>query len=137
MGSNSILDPNKPIIFFDSNCLLCSRFVKFLLKSDRGEFYYSGFESSKAEEILPDNSRNNPTTVVYYSKGKMYFKSMAIFKIISGLEYPWRIFGIFDLLPTSLNDWIYNLISRNRTSWFGRSDECFLPSSEQKDRFIE
>ena len=137
MGSTSILDPEKPIIFFDSKCLLCSRFVKFLLKTDSGDFYYSGFESSMAVEILPDNIRDNPTTVVFFSNGNMNFKSKAIFKIISRLEYPWRIFGIFNLLPTSLNDSIYSLISRNRTTWFGRSDDCFLPSSKQKDRFIE
>jgi predicted DCC family thiol-disulfide oxidoreductase YuxK len=137
MGSNSILDPDKPIIFFDSNCLLCSRFVRFLLKVERRQFYYSGFESSVALEILPSNIRTNPNTVAFYFNGNLNFKSKAVFMIIRELKYPWRVFGIFNLLPTTLNDSIYSFISRNRTSWFGRSDQCFVASTEQKDRFIE
>lgn len=137
MGSNSILDPNKPIIFFDTSCLLCSRFVKLLLKTDSGKFYFSGFDSSLAIDILPIKIRENPTTVVFYSKSNLYFESEAIFNITRELKYPWAVFSIFNILPTSLNDSIYNLISRNRTSWFGRSETCFLPSPEQKERFIE
>ena len=137
MGSTSLLNPDNPIIFFDSNCLLCSRFVKSLLKADKGKLYYSGFDSSIAKDLLPDSIRNNPMTVVFYNQGKLHFKSKAIFSIIRELKFPWPIFGIFNILPTSLNDSIYNLISRNRTSWFGRSEDCFLPSTEQKERFIQ
>ena len=137
MGANPLLISGITIVFFDANCLLCSRFVRILLKYDKQKFYYSGFQSDIAKKLLPEHLRLEPETIVLYEDEELSFKSKAIFKIISQLQFPWPVLGIFKILPASLSDMIYNWLARNRFAWFGRSRNCFLPASEQKSRFFE
>ena len=137
MGASTLLSSDKSIVFFDSYCLLCSRFVLILLKNDKSNFYYSGFESDIAKEILSEDLRYNPQTIVLYDDEKLWFKSEAVFKIIGKMRFPWSILMIFSILPSSLADKVYNWLARNRNSWFGRSEKCFIPTAEQKSRFFE
>lgn len=137
MGANPLLATGKSIVFFDANCLLCSRFVKILLKFDKQNFYYSGFQTEVAVKLLPEGLRLEPETIIFYQNDELLFKSKAIFKIIGQLRFPWPILGVFSLLPTSFTDMVYNWLARNRLAWFGRSESCFLPAAEQKSRFFE
>ncbi len=137
MGTRPILTSDKSIIFFDSNCLLCSRFIKLILKNDRGALYYSSFESGLADELLPTDLKNQRSTVVFWSKGRLHLKSKAIFAIIKHLRFPWPLLTVFSILPTSLNDFVYNFIAKNRFSWFGRSDNCFLPTADHRANFFD
>ena len=137
MGASAILTSGKSIVFFDTNCLLCSRFVKILLKYDRLKLYYSGFESESAKLNLPDHLRLDPQTIVFFSEEEYLTKSKAIFKILRHLRFPWTFFGVFSILPTSFNDMVYDWLARHRIAWFGRSDSCFIPTAEQKSRFFE
>lgn len=137
MGASALLTSEKSIIFFDSYCLLCSRFVLILLKNDKSNFYYSGFESDLAKEILSEDLRSNPQTIVLYDDEKLLFKSKAVFEIIGKMRFPWPVLKIFSIFPSSLTDMVYNWLARNRNSWFGRSEKCFIPTAEQKSRFFE
>ena len=137
MGANTLLATDKSIVFFDANCLLCSRFVKILLKFDRQNFYYSSFQTEIATKLLPEDLRLEPETIVFYQGKELLFKSSAIFKIIGHLSFPWTILGVFSILPTSFADMVYNWLARNRLAWFGRSESCFLPTADQKSRFFE
>ena len=137
MGANSLLTAGKSIVFFDDNCLLCSRFVKILLKYDKQKYYYSSFETEVAKNILPDNLRHEPQTIVFYKDGESLFKSKAVFKLIRNLRFPWPIFTVFSILPSSLTDLIYDWLARHRLAWFGRSETCFIPTPEQKSRFFD
>ena len=137
MGANPILTAGKSIVFFDANCLLCSRFVNILLKFDKQKFYYSGFDSEVAKDILPDRLRHEPQTIVFYQDEESLVKSKAVLKLIRELSFPWTILGVFGILPTSLTDLIYNWVASHRLAWFGRSETCFIPTTEQKSRFFE
>lgn len=47
----------------------------------------------------------------------------------------WKVFYIFKILPKSLRDAIYNWIAKNRYRWFGKKEECWLPTPELRKRF--
>jgi predicted DCC family thiol-disulfide oxidoreductase YuxK len=137
MGARPLLESDKSIVFFDTHCLLCSRFINIILKNDKGSLYFSGFDSQKAAELLPSELRHEPSTVVFSKQGKLFFKSEAIFEIIKELRFPWPILQVFKILPISLNDAVYGYIAKNRFRWFGRADNCFLPTPDQKARFFD
>ncbi|WP_414706419.1 thiol-disulfide oxidoreductase DCC family protein, partial [Salinivirga sp.] len=45
--------PNKPVVFFDGNCGLCSRSINFIIKHDRYQhFLFCPLQSKTAEEFL-------------------------------------------------------------------------------------
>jgi predicted DCC family thiol-disulfide oxidoreductase YuxK len=35
-----------------------------------------------------------------------------------------------------IRDWVYNVIAKNRYTWFGKKNSCMIPSKENLDRFI-
>ena len=137
MGAYSLLVTGKSIVFFDTNCLLCSRFIIILLKYDSQKFYFSGFDSEIAKEFLLPQLRHDPQTIVLWEEGQLMFKSRAVFKIINHMSFPWPILGVFKILPPSITDLLYDWLARNRLAWFGRSQTCFIPGPEQKSRFFE
>jgi predicted DCC family thiol-disulfide oxidoreductase YuxK len=50
---------------------------------------------------------------------------------------PWKLMGLMRIFPRALRDWGYDLVARNRYRWFGRVDECMVPTAELRARFIE
>lgn len=137
MGTDSLLASKQTIIFFDSKCLLCSRFVWLVLRNSHYKLHFAGFESKVAKEILPFELIHNPSTLVFSVSGSLYFKSVAVFKIISYLNFPLRLFKIFSVFPTSWNDSLYDLVANNRNRWFGKSEQCYLPAAKYKSRFFD
>jgi predicted DCC family thiol-disulfide oxidoreductase YuxK len=39
-------------------------------------------------------------------------------------------------MPVSLRDGIYNIIALNRYKWFGKKDQCMIPTQELKAKFL-
>ena len=138
MGSTIKID-NKKIIFFDGFCNLCNNKVKFLLKHDReGKFHLSVLSSNFAKKILkeklPFNSRGK--FLVYLSNDNVYIRSKAVLKILSDIGGIYKIFNVFTVFPSFFLDFFYNIISKNRYNWFGKSNSCFIPTKEITNRFI-
>jgi predicted DCC family thiol-disulfide oxidoreductase YuxK len=64
-------------------------------------------------------------------------KARAVLFAISALGWPWKIAGVFGILPTALLDWLYDLVARNRYRVFGRRDHCLMPRQEDRHRFVD
>ncbi|HAF76512.1 MAG TPA: thiol-disulfide oxidoreductase, partial [Maribacter sp.] len=39
-------------------------------------------------------------------------------------------------LPEALRNIVYDFIARNRYKWYGKKDNCMIPSEELKSKFI-
>lgn len=125
----------KQIVFFDGVCNVCNRFVSFLLKHDtNSRFYFASLDSAAAADIL--KLPEGIDSVVFYDKGKITVKSMAVFEILKYLNWPWKALLIFKILPVSWTDKMYDFIARNRYKWFGKRESCMIPTPEIKDRFL-
>jgi|TARA_B110000438_G_scaffold33857_2_gene33568 predicted DCC family thiol-disulfide oxidoreductase YuxK len=137
MGSN--IKINKKIILFDGFCNLCNPIVKIILKLDKNKkFYFSSLNSSFSKKILNDKIDKNfhGKTIILYTDDKIYIKSKAVFQIIYLLGGYLKFFLFLKLIPYSILDRIYNIISKYRYDWFGKSKTCFVPNKETSDRFI-
>ncbi|MBW6480727.1 MAG: DUF393 domain-containing protein, partial [Bacteroidales bacterium] len=126
------------IIFFDGVCNLCNGSVNFVIRHDkRNIFHFSSLQWPFAKQVLDENYpvRNDFQTILYYENGKVFEKSTAVLRISRQLGYPWKAAYIFIVLPKFFRDAIYMFISRNRYKWFGKRDECMVPSLELKNKF--
>lgn len=128
--------PDK-VVVFDTSCLLCSKFIRVLLKNDQGTLHYTGFESAFSMGYLPVALRTEPETVVFYEQGKFLLKSQAVFSILQYLRLPYRWLRIFRFLPKALLDKVYDWVARRRYRWFGRSTTCFLPDNKHIKQFLD
>ncbi|RKD96851.1 thiol-disulfide oxidoreductase DCC family protein [Marinifilum flexuosum] len=131
---------SNPIVLFDGVCNFCNTSVRFVLAYNRAEnIHFSPLQSDFAKQLLTEHnlSFDEMNTVVFIENNKAYTKSSAAFNIAKHLAYPWRILYYFKYLPNAITDWGYDLIARNRYSWFGKKNQCMVPKPEWRKRFYE
>ena len=130
----------KRIILFDGVCKLCHGWVQFVLKFDKKKrFVLCSVQSNIGKTLLVrfDYPTDFYDTMLYVENERCFEKSAAFFKIIIGLGYPWKVVGIFRLIPSVIADWLYDRIAKNRYRFFGRYRQCRLPDANFKDRFLD
>jgi predicted DCC family thiol-disulfide oxidoreductase YuxK len=128
------------ILLFDGVCNLCTWAVKFVLKRDIHEkFRYASVQSAKGKEILKiiNGNDNMPTSVIYYKKGKTFYRSDAVLEVLMDLKRGWHFFYIFKVIPLFLRDGIYKWVAKRRYNLFGIKDECYVPQQPVKHLFYD
>jgi predicted DCC family thiol-disulfide oxidoreductase YuxK len=127
-----------PVIVFDGVCHLCNRSVQFVLKRDRkGIFRFATLGSEFARAILQREMDLKGTDSVWLVKdGRVYFKTAAVLRILTGLGGLWSLAGFFFIVPGFIRDPVYDWIARHRYRWFGRYDSCMVPPPDILSRFL-
>lgn len=121
---------NKAVVFYDSECLMCSTFVKRIIRYDVNQhFQFASLSSNYAKELqLPSE-----TVVVVVDKRRLT-EQHAVRYIVKLLpKVKWTLF-FFWITPKQMQNWIYKLVAKNRKRIFG-STQCGL-AQEHKNRFI-
>ena len=132
------MDP-KPIVLFDGVCNLCSGSVQFILKRDKNNlFQFASLQSKPGQEYLKKFNLPADTfnSFVLVEGDNIYTRSTAALRIARNLK-GWKWLYGFRIVPKFIRDAVYNLIAKNRYRWFGKKDECWIPTPELKSRFLE
>jgi predicted DCC family thiol-disulfide oxidoreductase YuxK len=74
--------------------------------------------------------------MVLLSAGKLYTKSAAALRVGRFLGFPYNLSVVFLLVPPFVRNFFYDLVARNRYKWFGKRDECRVPTKELRARFL-
>ena len=134
------LPQNKKIILFDGLCNLCNSSVQFLIKRDSKDiFRFVSLQSELGKELLsklPIAIQKTDSIILYESEAVFYYKSQAVFQIIKSLGGLFNLLLIFKLLPHSIHDFIYDYIAKNRYHWFGKKEQCLVPTKEIQSKFL-
>jgi predicted DCC family thiol-disulfide oxidoreductase YuxK len=129
-----------PIIVFDGVCLLCSRWIRFLLQQDRVErYHFASMQSEGGRRLLLAHGLNpdSPLSFLLVEEGCGYTDTRAIVQVLRGLgQRRWRWLGnMLQWIPIAIRDPAYRFVARHRYRIFGQSRSCFLPTPEQRARF--
>ena len=130
---------DRPILIFDGNCVLCSTFVQFILRTDKRR----RFRLLSAQSLLGTAlyrhlglASVDYETNILLEDGHAWLKSEGSIRVFERLGFPWSLMSIGRLLPRPIRDWLYERIARNRLRWFGVRETCYLPDPSQADRFL-
>lgn len=128
-----------PLVLFDGNCNLCHRSVQFLLQRDRvGRFRFASLQSQAGRDAIAAVAQSDlPDSIMLIRGGKLKVKSTAALAIARGLRFPWPLVSVFWLVPYPLRDLVYDWVARNRIRWFGKREECWVPTPELRARFLD
>ena len=133
-------DLNRPILFFDGVCNLCDGLVQFFIKNDKkGQFLFASLQSKAGEKAIRKVRQRlgtNADSVILYANGQYYVKSNAVVTALSMLGGGWSLSKAVLILPGFLRNIVYDMVARNRYRWFGRKDQCIIPTPELKHRFL-
>lgn len=128
-----------PIILFDGVCNLCNHSVQFVIRHDSKKlFKFAALQSEIGQQLMKQNgleSAGNNTFILIQSN-KYYTRSTAALKVCKQLNGAWKILYGFIIVPRFLRDAVYNFVAKNRYRFFGKKDECMMPTKDLLDRFL-
>jgi len=132
---------NKKIILFDGVCNLCNGFVQFVIKHDKEDnFRFASLQSRYGQDIqsyLGINNTEMKSIILYKPKIAYFKKSEAVIEIIKDFGGGYRLLVVFSFFPKIITDLIYDFVAKNRYKWFGKKDQCLIPTKELKSKFLD
>ena len=139
MDMNTPVEKHHPVILFDGVCNLCNGFVQFIIRRDpQAKFRFASLQSEAGRHLL--EAHQLPTdsidTVVLIDQGKAFLRSDVPLRMAGHLGGAWALLTVFQVLPKGLRDRIYDFIAARRYRWFGKKDQCMIPTPDLQARFL-
>ena len=131
---------NKKIILFDGVCNLCNDSVQFIIERDREDiFRFASLQSEVGQKLTSERGIDPQAmdSIILIEPGIAYYeKSTAAIEISKHLSGGYSLLRYFSFLPEGFRNGIYDIIAKNRYKWFGKKDECMIPTPELKAKFL-
>ena len=127
------------IILFDGVCNFCNAAINFVLKQDKkGVFRFAPLQSEAGQRLLKQYNLSTAEfdSFVLIDDGKIYKKSCASLRVMNKLPWYWKEAQLLRIIPTAFRDAIYDFIAKNRYKWFGKKEQCMIPTPEMRNRFL-
>lgn len=134
------MDEGSPILLFDGVCNFCNDAVNFVLDHDRsGRFRFAALQSDVGKRLLAEHGLADLplSTSVLIENGRAYKDSEGVLRAAVLLGGAFRLVAPLLFVPRALRDPLYRAFARNRYRWFGRSDQCRVPTPEIRARFLD
>lgn len=132
-------EPRRAVVLFDGVCNFCNASVNFIARRDPvGQFQFAPLESDVGRKLLAETglAGQDIDSVVLVDGERAFVKSTAALRIARQLRGAWPLMAVFLVVPRFLRDAVYDFIARNRYRWFGRREECMIPSADLRARFL-
>jgi predicted DCC family thiol-disulfide oxidoreductase YuxK len=127
------------LILFDGVCVLCSRWVDFVIARDaaaRFRFVAIQTETGHALAERFGVDPREPETNVAVVNERAYFKLDSVVEVLA--EFPrWRWVRVAYLFPRTVRDFFYDRVALNRYRVFGRRGSCHVPAPAVRARFLD
>lgn len=132
MVSNELkaLSKQHPIILFDGECVMCNGFIQWLIKRDNNQIFR--YATLQSQSDLSDFD-----SVILVDDEHVFTKSDVSIQVLKKLALPWSLLSCLVIVPTVIRDKAYDIIARNRYRWFGKKDQCYIPTQEEQSLFID
>jgi len=133
------MEIENPIVLFDGVCNYCNSMVNFIIRQDKKKkFRFAALQSEAGQQLLKENDlpSGNFDSFILISQQKIYQRSSAALRLYNQLPWYWKWTQLFWIFPRIFRDWVYGIIAKNRYRWFGKKDQCMLPTQEVKERFL-
>ncbi|PYS99559.1 MAG: thiol-disulfide oxidoreductase [Acidobacteria bacterium] len=138
------------VVLFDGVCNFCDASVNFVIEHDPDCYFkFAPLQSEAgmklaAEYKLDSKVANRESgdgstpidSVILIEDGEAYTHSTAALRIARRLTGLWSWSYAFIIVPASIRDFFYRVFAKYRYRFFGRKDECMLPTPEARARFL-
>ena len=127
------------IILFDGVCNLCNGAVNFVIKRDpRNVFKFTPLQEKQGVLLLKTHAVDTQKldSIVLIENEKVYVKSSAALRIARKMSNLWPLFFVFLIIPSFIRDGVYDFIAKNRYKWFGKKEQCMIPTQGLREKFL-
>ena len=128
-----------PILLFDGHCNLCNAWVRLIVSRDTAKnILFAPLQSPVGRKMLEEHKIdvNYTESLVFFEEERFSVSSTAALRIFSYLDGWERHLNILTVLPRPLRDAVYRFFAKYRYKWFGRREQCMVPTTELRERFL-
>ena len=128
-----------PILLFDGHCNLCNAWINFIIKRDpSSRIRFASLQSPAGRRLLENHKidANYIDSLVLFEEDKFSVSSSAALRILSYLDGWERHLIYLTILPRTFRDLVYRFVANNRYKWFGRREQCMVPTVKLSKRFL-
>jgi predicted DCC family thiol-disulfide oxidoreductase YuxK len=129
-----------PVVLFDGVCNLCNRAVQFIIKRDKkNQFRFASLQGKYGQELLKKFNLpvNDFNSFILVEGDRFYTRSTAALRMLKQLDGGWKWMYAFIIVPPFIRNAVYNWIAKNRYKWFGKREECMIPTPQLKEKFLD
>jgi predicted DCC family thiol-disulfide oxidoreductase YuxK len=130
---------DQPVLLFDGVCNLCNWWIQFLIERDPdATFRFAPLQSDVAGELLAECglSRDHLDSVVLVEGDSYYTKSDAVLRAGKHLGGVYQLLWPLRVVPRRLRNWLYDAVADRRYGWFGKREQCMVPTPDIESRFL-
>jgi predicted DCC family thiol-disulfide oxidoreductase YuxK len=127
------------ILLFDGVCNLCNWAVKFVIRRDpHAKIKFAALQSAIGKLYSEKFKFTNKEIdfVIYIQDETPYIKSTAVLHLLKTLDSKVKYFYYLIFIPRFIRDFVYDIISKYRYSFFGKRSQCMTPRDDLKNRFL-
>ena len=127
------------IIVFDGECAFCDRSVKWIINHDpRGIFRFAARQSPAGQRLLAEHGLppEGVESLILIEGARISTHSTGTLRIASKLPFPWKLAGVFLLVPRPVRDFFYKAVAKRRYRIAGTLQACSVPTPEQSRRIL-
>lgn len=127
-----------PVLLFDGMCNLCAGAVQWVIVHDpKATMKFASLQSVRGQHLASAYGvYSDVDSLVLIVGGQAFTHSGAALRLAGLLGYPWKLAMVGLVIPRPLRDAAYRLLAAHRYAWFGRKQECWLPSPQLLARFV-
>ena len=128
-----------PILLFDGHLALVILAILIQLKRDNAKkILFAPLQSPIGRKMLEEHQIdvNYTDSLVFFEEDRFSSSSTAALRIFSYLDGWERHLKILTVLPRPLRDAVYRFFAKYRYKWFGRREQCMVPTTELRERFL-
>lgn len=131
-------DAEPAVLLFDGVCNLCSGVVRWVIAHDpQHRVVFGALQSDRGRQLRRAYGiADDVDSLVLIHRGEAHVRSGAALRLAGLLTPPWSWARIGLVIPAPLRDAAYRFIAGHRYRWFGRQDECWLPTPQLRARFL-
>ncbi|MEM9186221.1 MAG: DCC1-like thiol-disulfide oxidoreductase family protein [Planctomycetota bacterium] len=140
-GPPSPVEPaatGRPVIYFDGECGLCSRFVRWFARRDRARvFDFAPLQGVTAARrgVKSDGPIETWSLVMTDAEG-VHEGSTGVLLAAARLGGFYSLARVLLLVPCAVREVVYRWVARHRRRWFGGAEVCDLPGPDLRDRLL-
>ena len=128
-----------PILLFDGHCNFCNGWVRLIVRRDTAKnILFAPLQSPVGRKMLEENKIvvNYTESLVFFEEERYSVGSTAALRIYSYLDGWERHLQLLSVVPRSFRDVLYHFVAKYRYKWFGRSEQCMIPTPALRERFL-
>ena len=135
------MEKSKKIILFDGIWNRCNGAIQFVIKRDNSDiFRHAALQSDIGKQLVSERNINisKVDSIILIDPGVAYYiKSTAGLEIGKQLKGYRTISALLLWIPSTLRDIVYDFVARNRYQWYGKKEECMVPTPELEAKVLD